>query len=333
MSIKVWPFLVSRNPYLDYRTVVAPDFICEAKIPNLLARVAEGDLTEPGQAIIRQVVNSKVGVFNIVFQVIKATEKDINSTGENNILKDQFGREIYMFEGIVARKIGEDFIISDGDFQEVHQQLTASYRKFWDLVDPSPAIPSQSFSLDMDSVSSRLVLKRLETLEIRTETPTPQPEQVKQLKQPKSSKIPVTVLVPLVLILMFAIGILFRKALFGNTISLGCATTLEDTIKFERGDKITDKFKQSQEEYSGKTSMYISGSLEVEDFTRFRNLKNKESSSKSEKLPTIKVYDDNRLEMNYHPIELAITDIKDEKANNNSEIRLRIIDRGGCPDS
>ena len=46
MSIEAWPFLVSRNRYLDYRTVVAPKFICEAGISNLLARVADGDLTQ-----------------------------------------------------------------------------------------------------------------------------------------------------------------------------------------------------------------------------------------------------------------------------------------------
>lgn len=169
MSIKVWPFLISRNRYLDYRTVVAPDFICEAKVSNLLARVAEGELTDPGQGIMRNIIGSKAGNFTIAFRVIKATEKDINPTGENNILKDQFGREIYMFEGIVARGIREDFIISDGDFQEVHQQLTASYREFWDLVDPAPAISSPSFTLKTESVNNgNLMLNFNKNIQIKS---------------------------------------------------------------------------------------------------------------------------------------------------------------------
>lgn len=70
MSIEVWPFLVSRNPIIDYRTVVAPDFICKAGIAKLLARVAEGDLTQPGFAIRREILGSKEGNFTVVFRVI-----------------------------------------------------------------------------------------------------------------------------------------------------------------------------------------------------------------------------------------------------------------------
>ena len=173
MSIEVWPFLVSRNRYIDYRTIVAPDFICDAKIANLLARAAEGELTEPGQGIIRQVIGSKARDFTIAFRVIKAIEKDINPTGENNFLKDQFGREIYLFEGIVARGIREDFFVSDRNFQKAHYQLTTCYQKFWDLVSPSPAIPSQLFPLDMDSASRSLVLKKLEPLIVEPLLPKP----------------------------------------------------------------------------------------------------------------------------------------------------------------
>ena len=178
MSIEVWPFLVSRNRYIDYRTIVAPDFICDAKIANLLARAAEGELTKPGQGIMRQVIGSKAGNFTIAFRVIKAIEKDINLTGENNILKDQFGREIYIFEGIVARGIRKDFFISDRDFQKAHYQLTTFYQKFWDLVSPLPAIPSQPFPLDMDSASRSLVLKKLPPIEIPKSPAPPVPPQV-----------------------------------------------------------------------------------------------------------------------------------------------------------
>src|SRR4028118_1153524 len=89
MSIEAWPFLVSRNRYLDYRTVVAPKFICEAGISNLLARVADGDLTQSGCAYTRRVQGSKAGDFSIIFQVVEATEKDINPEGGNQVIKDQ----------------------------------------------------------------------------------------------------------------------------------------------------------------------------------------------------------------------------------------------------
>ncbi len=145
MSFKAWPFLVSRNRYIDYRTIVAPDFICDAKISNLLARVAEGDLTEPNQAIIRQVVNSKVDDFTIVFQVVTAKEKDIDTEGNDRVLIDQFGREIYLFEGVVIKGIGDVYLI-DKDLEKAHKKSMKIYRKFWKLIEPSPAIPSQQFS-------------------------------------------------------------------------------------------------------------------------------------------------------------------------------------------
>ncbi len=336
MSIEVWPFLVSRNRYLDYRTVVAPDFIYDAKISNLLARVAEGELTDPGKGIMRNITGSKAGDFTIVFRVIKATERDIN-TGGNKILKDQFGREIYIFEGIVIvaeeEEIIESFNISDDDFQKLHKRLIAEYKKFWSLVNPTPATPSQqSFTLDTENVTNPLVLEKLELFDLRSKTPTPEPEKIKLNPKISSRKIPVTLFLPPVIILIFVIGLIFRKALFGETISLGCATTLEKEIIFETGEKISDKLKEEKKKYPEKADIYLSGSLKIESS---KNIENKEFSSKSEKQPTIKLSEDSKLEMNYHPIDLAITDMKNQKLDEksrNPSITLRLIDRSGCVD-
>ena len=161
MNLKAWPFLVSRNTYLDYRTVVAPDFMCKAKISNLLARVVEGDLTEQNQAIIRQVVNSKAGDFTIVFQVVTAKERDIDTEGNDKVLKDQFGREIYLFEGIVIQGIGEVELFTK--YLEIaHEKSMKSYRKFWKLIEASPAIPSQNFPTDIIDTSQLLKTKKIQ---------------------------------------------------------------------------------------------------------------------------------------------------------------------------
>ena len=166
MNPKAWPFLVSRNPYLDYRTVVAPDFICQAKISKLLARVVEGDLTEPNQAIIRQVVNSKAGDFTIVFQVVTAKERDIDTEGNDKVLKDQFGREIYLFEGIVLQEIGETKLFKK--YLEIaHEKLMESYRKFWKLIESSPAIPSQNFSTEIIDSSQLLKTTKIQQFDAK----------------------------------------------------------------------------------------------------------------------------------------------------------------------
>ena len=168
MSIEVWPFLVSRNRYLDYRTVVAPDFICEAKISNLLARVAEGDLTEPNQAIISWVVNSKVDDFTIVFQVVTATERDIDTEGNDRVLKDQFGREIYLFEGVVIKGIGDVYLI-DKDLEKAHEKSIEIYRKFWKLIEPSPVTPSQQFSTGTIDSGRLLKLERIRRFDAKAQ--------------------------------------------------------------------------------------------------------------------------------------------------------------------
>ena len=329
MSIEIWPFLVSRNTYLDYRTVVAPDFICETKISNLLARVVEGELTRAGQAIIRQVVNSKAGDFTIAFRVIKATEKDINATGENNILKDQFGREIYIFEGIVTKGIRSDFILSERNFQEVHEQLIPSYRKFWDFVAPSPAMPSSSLVFKMESVNNPLVLDRLETFEVRSKIPIPPPEPVEQPSQPKPSKPPLKFLVPLVIIILLAIGLFLQKVLFGKNISVGCATIHEEEIEFKSNDKIAPKLKELRKRYSKASILLLSGSFKVKSKS-VKNYNNIEIDSDGKK-PTNKVFSEqDKFELNEHPIELAIIDFKNLKAEKAQEIYVKIIDRDKC---
>ncbi len=161
MSIEVWPFLVSRNPYLDYRTVVAPDFICEAKTANLLARVTPGDLTEPGKGFIRQIFGSKVGDFTVVYQVLKATQKDLNYQKGDKILKDKFGREIFIIEGVVIQEIKskEDVFISQKNIEEINHKLTKEFTGFWEYRDSLLAIPSHKLSLSMDGSSTPLQLE------------------------------------------------------------------------------------------------------------------------------------------------------------------------------
>ncbi|NES06280.1 MAG: hypothetical protein F6K22_27780, partial [Okeania sp. SIO2F4] len=170
MSIEVWPFLVSRNRYLDYRTVVAPDFICEAKTDNLLARVTTGDLTEPEKGFIRQIFGSKVGDFTIVYRILKATQKDLNYQAGDEILKDQFGREILIIEGVVIQgiKSQENVFISPKNMEEVHQKLTGGYTEFWEHRDPHPAIPSDKLFLSIDGSSSTLQLEEIELFQVES---------------------------------------------------------------------------------------------------------------------------------------------------------------------
>ncbi|MDM9380810.1 WD40 repeat domain-containing protein [Chlorogloeopsis sp. ULAP01] len=161
MSLKAWSFLVSRNYYLDYRTVVAPDFICKAQISNLLARAADGDLTEEGTAICRKIIGSRVGDLTLVFQIVKATKADIEVGEETVILRDPFGREIYLITGLVFNEALDNPVVTNQIITAVQSQVREAYREFWEFTDPTPAKPSTAFEVNGSIISEQPVILKL----------------------------------------------------------------------------------------------------------------------------------------------------------------------------
>ena len=141
-EIQSWRFLVSRNQFLDYRTVVAPDFMCQANIASLLAKAAEGDRTNDDSIYYREIHGSKVGDLTIIYRVIEAQARDINPEMDG-YLKDSFGREIYFIEGIVVKGIKLSISITFENLELNHQQLINDYRNFWEWVSPQPSILSE----------------------------------------------------------------------------------------------------------------------------------------------------------------------------------------------
>jgi len=147
-EIQAWRFLVSRNQFLDYRTVVAPDFMCQVNIASLLAKTAEGDPIGEDLVYYREIHGSKSGDLTIIYRVREAQARDINDDAEG-ILKDSFGREIYFIEGIVLKGIQTSLAITLESLEFNHQQLVDDYRDFWEWVSPQPAIPSEMTVLEL----------------------------------------------------------------------------------------------------------------------------------------------------------------------------------------
>jgi len=132
VAIQAYPFLVSRNRSLDYRTVVAPSFFINEGLASLLAKAAGGNLTSPGHAIYREIQGTQLGDFTLVFHVIEANQKDIYPGRENEVLTDPFGREIFLIEGMVFKERSDKFVITQETFDFTHEQLLNSYRSFWE---------------------------------------------------------------------------------------------------------------------------------------------------------------------------------------------------------
>lgn len=149
MTEKVWPFLVSANNELDYREVVAPDFMCQENCTVVLRKAAGAKVTPQDTAYYRKIINSKVGDLTLVFRGVKAvaTEADIAGDG---ILKDPWGREIYLIEGIVFKgNISQtNIVVNSEDFDKVHSEVIKHYRQFW-YESFLNAYPSKEFSLSI----------------------------------------------------------------------------------------------------------------------------------------------------------------------------------------
>ncbi len=150
-----WPFLVSRNRSLDYRTIVAPDFLCEIGDASILAKTAGGDLTGEDEAFYREIHKSKAGELTLVFRVIETTLEAMGIEG-SGFLKDSFGREIRLIEGIVIKGLIPEVRVTKNALEMAHEKVISPYREFWECTRAEPAKPSECFSLPQDSSESCL---------------------------------------------------------------------------------------------------------------------------------------------------------------------------------
>lgn len=159
MTIQAYPFLVSRNRSLDYRTVVAPSAFIDEGISNLLARAAGGNLTLPGCAICREIRGTTLGDFTLVFRIIEANQKDIYPDKEDEALIDPFGREIVFIEGVVFKERPDEIIVTQELFDSIHEHILGSYRSFWEDTNlfESPVVSVHQLELNSNFQSGNIL--------------------------------------------------------------------------------------------------------------------------------------------------------------------------------
>ncbi len=174
MITEAWAFLVSRNRYLDYTTIVAPDFMCQAKATKLLANAAIGELTGFDRVLYREIHQSHLGDLTLIFRILKATATLLEPEAEEAVLKDAFGREIHLIEGIVLRGI-EPIQITLEDLEKAHQQAKQAYRQFWNCLEPRAASCSHSFMLQNPNNQAWLKVKRLAPFVVPPKLLPPEP--------------------------------------------------------------------------------------------------------------------------------------------------------------
>ncbi|MCM0591430.1 MAG: hypothetical protein ACIWVG_10370 [Gloeotrichia echinulata HAB0833] len=330
MSIKAWPFLISRNQSLDYRTIVAPDFIIDAKNTYLLIQVADGDLTEENEALFRQVKSPKLGYLTVVFRVIKAKKKDIEQEPQNQVLKDPFGREIYFYEGIVIKgKLNSSEVgnkIQNSHLEQAHDYLKKHYKDFWNTSSIHAIIPATALSFQKDKNSPKLKLRLLEIIYINRNRSPILLLITKSLAPISDKGVLITTTVIALLIIFIWIWNIINSWSITRTFPEGfqnCDYISQETnIKFVSGDNGSKRLEEEKKKYpNGK--IFLLGSLSVESPDKIVKLLPRSQKLANPEKRTIEIID-NQLKMNYYPIELAIYILDNQKVIS-SDIHAIII--------
>jgi hypothetical protein len=147
MVVQAWSFLISRNQSLDYRTIVAPDFMTEINLSGKLSMiVVDEEQTEDGYVHYSEIHSAKFGDLSLIYHTFKSNKKDI-VLDSDSILTDKGGREINSVEGIVLRGRTPNILITNHTFKEIHKSLMFTYKDFWSLSEFTCPYSSVPFEL------------------------------------------------------------------------------------------------------------------------------------------------------------------------------------------
>ncbi|CBN58187.1 putative WD-40 repeat [Kamptonema sp. PCC 6506] len=144
--------------------------MCKVGDANTIANTAGGNLTAENVSFYREIHKSKVGKLTIVFRVIETTFEDMGIEG-SGVLKDSFGREILLIEGIVIKGLLPDVIVSKDTIEMAHGMIIQPYREFWECTRVEPATASVCFSLPQDSSESCLQYQKLDPYGVDIQKP------------------------------------------------------------------------------------------------------------------------------------------------------------------
>lgn len=142
--IQAWPFLVSRNKTVDYRTVVAPDFMIDARAAGLLANKTSGDLSERPR---NKLIDTSLGLLTLAYRVVPATEQGM-------AYLDEYGRPILWIEGVVLKGDFSGHAIPLETLQKIHTNLVRDYQEFWNIAHP---IVKRSSAMDLSLENSNIM--------------------------------------------------------------------------------------------------------------------------------------------------------------------------------
>jgi hypothetical protein len=142
-----WPFLVARGRRRGYRTVLAPDFLAERNLHNVLSESSNGGAAQGSAVCSVDLDHAELGPMTLSYRTEQLTAADLGgaSAGDEPVT-DEHGRPLEILYGIVAR----DRLSGppDGeDLQTARSAALRSYRRFLDEEEGFHVDASRSFAL------------------------------------------------------------------------------------------------------------------------------------------------------------------------------------------
>lgn len=176
-DITFYPFLIGCSLNIDYKIILMPKNLDEQETYLELSNSTDFERLSPLDTVFfRQVEfkKNKVKNFTVIFQIRCATKYDIGDTSDE-ILKDSYGRQIQLVEGVVISNLvpKETLFLTQKDLKNIHDLIINYYRNFWHG-DTGIKI-SNPIALNPVSNSNHVVIEELNKIIIDRPVPPPTP--------------------------------------------------------------------------------------------------------------------------------------------------------------
>ena len=135
MNSQVWPFVISRSRSIDYRTLVAPDFILEAKSVHVISDNAGGEREHV--LLSTHVPRSPVGPLSLFYRIVPAQHNE-------EYVLDAFGRQVNIIEGVVMKGIIKDGSVTLQTLEDIHSQYYSTLTTFWNEDNVIQIVPAHA---------------------------------------------------------------------------------------------------------------------------------------------------------------------------------------------
>lgn len=163
MAAQAWPYTVARGKVPGYQAIAGPGFLAEAGLTYLLEYASEGDAGEPDVATVREVIGSSLRPLSVVYRVVVARAARYGLGGEDP-LRDQAGRIIRVFEGLVLRLPAEQVAslgLTVSDLDQATDVSAPAFRRLWTAPEAIDAEPTAAIAAGRTDPRARPLSLRL----------------------------------------------------------------------------------------------------------------------------------------------------------------------------